>query len=89
MILFWLVLALFYLALAIVLVVKSRPIKKNLAELAQEGPDSFLETAKGKEISLNQTLFSAYKSIIITDVVGFVLAALAASLEIITKLTEC
>ena len=35
--LFWSVLALFYLVLTIVIFISSRPIKKNLAELAQEG----------------------------------------------------
>jgi hypothetical protein len=68
--------------LAIVTFINSRPIRKNLAELAQEGPDSFLSTIKGKEISLNQTLYRAYKSTIITDVVGFSLAFTAAILEL-------
>ena len=82
---FWLVLALFYLALAVVTFIKSRPIKRDLAGLAQEGPDSFLQTTGGKEISLNKTLSSAYKSIIITDMMGFFLAAIAAIVETITK----
>jgi hypothetical protein len=82
---FWLVLALFYLALTIVTFIMSRPIRKKLEALVQEGPDSSLQTTEGKEISLNQTLFSAYKSIIITDMIGFFLAALAAIVETITK----
>lgn len=83
--LFWSVLALFYLLLTIVTFISSRPIKKNLAELAQEGPDSSLETIEGKEISLNETLYRAYKNIIITDMIGFALAAAAAIIETIIK----
>lgn len=74
----WPALALFYLILALVTYMTSRPIKKNLAALAQEGPDSMLVSKKGKEISLNQGLYQAYLGIIMTDIAGFILAAIAA-----------
>ena len=79
---FWLVLALFYLVLAIVTYLSSKTIKKNLEILAQEGPDSSLETKEGKEISLNENLYRAYKAIIITDTIGFVLAAAATAITV-------
>ena len=81
--LFWFILALFYLALAIVTFVGSRPIKYMFAQLAKEGADSVLETAEGEEISLNDNIYRAYKSIIITDIIGFVLAAVAAVVSVL------
>ena len=81
--LFWFVLALFYLSLAIVTFVRSRPIKSNLAQLAQEGPDSSLTTVEGKDISLNENLYRAYNSIIVIDIIGFILAAVAAIITIL------
>ncbi len=81
--LFWFVLALFYLSLAIVTFVTSRPIKSNLAQLAQEGPDLWVTTVEGKDVSLNENLYRAYKSIIITDIIGFLLAVAAAIIPIL------
>ena len=40
-----------------------------------------LDRGKGKEISLNETMHRAYKSIIITEFVGFLLAGVAAVFE--------
>ena len=77
MCIFWSVLALFYLGLAIATFVSSRPIQKDFASLAEEGPDLYLTLKNSKEVSLNRNLHRAYKAIIITDVIGFILAAAA------------
>ncbi len=81
--LFWVVLAIFYLVLALVTFLSSKPIKYMFAQLAKEGADSVLVTEEGNEISLNNNIYKAYKSIIITDIIGFILAAIAATLSIL------
>jgi hypothetical protein len=80
--LFWIVLALFYLILALITYISSRPIKYMFSKLAEEGADSVLEIREGEEISLNSTIYKAYKSIIITDIIGFILATVAAGISL-------
>jgi len=74
---FWGVLALFYLVLAIVTYKKGRPVLKTLGELEDtiKYPDP-----KGKEepVGLESLLYKAFKPIFITDVIGFILATVAA-----------
>lgn len=84
MFVFWIILSLFYLILAIFTFISSRPIKNNLALLSKEGPDSYVtDNKKGKDVSLNENLYRAYRNIIITDIVGFILAASASVISII------
>jgi len=76
---YWWVLAIFYFVLAIVTWVTSRPILSSFSALMLLG-DSLVSYDKKqkKEVGLESTLRRAYKSLIITDVVGFVLASIAA-----------
>jgi hypothetical protein len=76
---FWSIVAALYLTLAIVTWVKSKPIKKALYALTQPGDSltSYSDKLK-KEVGLESTLRSAYNAIIITESIGFVLAAIAA-----------
>ena len=78
-IVFWVILAAFYLALAIVTWVKGRLVIKALYALMQPGDSgtSYSEELK-REVGLESTLHAAYKTIIITEIAGFVLAAIAA-----------
>jgi hypothetical protein len=82
--LFWIVIAVFYLALAITTWINSRPIKEALAALKTPGDSlvSYSDKMK-KEVGLESTLYAAYKTIIITDIIGFVLAAGAAGISVI------
>jgi hypothetical protein len=78
-VIFWLVLAALYLALAIVTWVKSKSVKKALHALTQpmDSLTSYSDELKG-EVGLESTLHAAYKAIIGTEIAGFVLAAIAA-----------
>jgi hypothetical protein len=75
---FWVVLAFLYLALAVGTWLISRPIEKAFALLKEPGDTLVSLDKSGKEVGLESTLHKAYKTIIITDIVGFVLAAIAA-----------
>ncbi len=80
MVIFWAILAALYLSLAIVTYVLSRPVLKKLALLKET--DALVSYDKqGKEVGLESTLYRAFKAIIITDTIGFVLAAFAAGIS--------
>jgi hypothetical protein len=76
---FWSLIAALYLALAIITWVSSRSVIKALAALMTPGDSlkSYSHKLK-KEVGLESTLYAAYKTIIITEIIGFVLAAIAA-----------
>jgi hypothetical protein len=81
--LFWAVLAVLYLALAIVTWVLSRPVLDQLARLRKLGDIIVINPPLEKrdeagKLEIEKTLHRAFKGIIITDTVGFVLAAIAA-----------
>lgn len=80
--LFWFILALFYLVLAIVTFASSRPVKHLFTKLAKEGGTD-LVTEEGEEISIENTVYRAYKGIITTDIIGFVFAAVAAVISVL------
>ncbi len=73
---FWGVIALFYLVLAIVTYFTGKPLLKALGEAAQKS-DGAKVSILGVEII--PLLNKAFKTIFITDVVGFVVAAIAAA----------
>ena len=77
MTIFWSVLALLYLSLAVVTQRMSKPIKEKLKLLSQEDALTS-DSPKYGEVGLESTLYKAYRSILITDVVGLILAATAA-----------
>ncbi|MFC1950172.1 hypothetical protein ACFLWD_00715 [Chloroflexota bacterium] len=76
--LFWSVLAGFYLVLAIVSIIVSRPIFRDFKEIVKHGGGSGLQTKNGKLIWFEGLFIRAFKAIIITDIVGFFLATAAA-----------
>ena len=80
---FWIVLAVFYLSLAISTYIRSRPIQSDLRKLAKEGPDNMISLKDGVSISLNDNIYLAFKNIIITDIIGFILASIAAIITLI------
>jgi hypothetical protein len=80
---FWVVLALLYLVLSVVTWLTSRPIEKAFALLKEPGDTLVSVNESGKEVGLESTLHKAYKTIITTNIVGFVLAALAAGVTAI------
>ncbi len=79
MTIFWLVIAIFYATLAIVTYVMGKPVIEALVALKTPGDSLVSYSAKlGKEVGLESTLHAAYKATIITDIIGFMLAAIAA-----------
>lgn len=80
--LFWLILALFYLVLALVTFISSRPVRHMFTKLIREGGTD-LVTEEGEEISIENTMYRAYKGIITTDIIGFVFAAVAAVISVL------
>jgi len=77
MLYFWVVLGLFYLVLSLVVWKEGRPILKDL--LLLKGFDALRSIDEnGREVGLESTLYKAYRGILITDIVGFALAAIAA-----------
>ena len=78
------VLALFYLSLAIITGIMGKPVLNKLSALKAPG-DSLVSIIEktGEEVGLESTLHKAFKAIIITDIVGFILAAIAALLSAI------
>ncbi len=77
---FWITLALVYFVSAIVTFIQSKSVKRDLDNLRKEGPDSMLALGD-RDISLNDTLYKAYTSIIISEIIGSVLATIAALYE--------
>lgn len=81
---FWIVIAVFYLVLAIVTYMIGRPVLKVLGSAAELGVGS-TTTWKVKEgewetVELESLLHRAFKAIVITDVAGFIVAAMAAAI---------
>ena len=72
---FWSVLSGFYLVLAIVTCISGRHILRKTAKLKE--PRDVI-TSRDGEVGLESTFHSALKAIIITDILGFLLAAIAA-----------
>jgi len=78
---FWIAIAVLYLALAVVTYVVGKPVLKGLAALTKDG-NSLVSYLPGKgEIGLESLLHRAFKAIVITDVVGFIVAAIAAAIS--------
>ncbi len=87
--LFWSVLALFYLGLAIVTLVMGRPVLKGLSVLGEDG-DTLVSYSPGTgKVGLESLLHRAFKAIIITDIIGFILAAIAAGISVTSQLMCC
>jgi hypothetical protein len=81
---FWIVIAVFYLSLAIVTYVTGKPVLRSLTLLSDPG-DSIVSYLPGKgEVGLESTVLRAFKAIVITDMAGFILAAMAAAISIIS-----
>ena len=78
--LFWSVIALFYLVLAIVTYLMGKPVLKVLGGVSKAGDTIFYTDEEEKEevVGLETLLHRAFKVIVITDVSGFILAAAAA-----------
>lgn len=81
--LFWSVIALFYLALAIVTYVMGRRVLKCIRVLGGDGDTLVSWSKETGEVGLESTLHRAFKAIIITDIIGFTLAAAAAIIPIL------
>lgn len=78
-IIFWSVLALFYLALSIFTYFAGRTLLKHLKIMTKSGDTLIYE----ENIGLESTLYHAFKTITIVDIIGFFLAALAAIASVI------
>jgi len=81
MLVFWVVLAVFYLILAIVTYVRAKPILKWLKAAAKiRGGIYYTETEipGGGEAKIEQIVNKAFRDIIIINVSGFILASAAA-----------
>ena len=77
---FWWILAALYLALAIITWCSSKPVLEKLALLGES--DALVSTdTKGVEVGFESTVHKAFRSIIITDIVGFFIAAFAAAIS--------
>lgn len=81
---FWVILALLYLSLAIFTYKTGRPLLDQLEEV-HEGTSHFLtedskeiKDDKGNVITIGSTTHKFFKAIITTDIIGFVLASIAA-----------
>lgn len=79
----WIVLAVLFLALAVYTFFSSRPIKKNLKTLAEKHPDS-RDLGGGPPLLINVNVYEVFKTIYITNLVGFILAAFAAAISFFT-----
>ncbi len=77
----WIVLAVLFLALAMWALLSGIPIRRDLKELAKEGPHSSLQRIKKPDIELNDTVYKAFNAIFITNLIGFILASGAAILS--------
>lgn len=78
---FWGVIALFYLVLAIVTYITGKPVLDALADAAKQGDTRVWVSEKRKQLIGQESLWHrAFKAIFITDVVGFILAAIAATI---------
>ncbi len=75
-IIFWSALAFGYFILALVTGRALYKIKQDLNKLDKISPSGFIKN--GKTIGVESTLYNAIKAILITDIIAFVLAAVAA-----------
>lgn len=80
---FWSILALFYFVLAVVTGISLRSLKQDLSKLEDISP-SGISNAKGRIVQIEFKLYKALIAILITDIVGFLLAAGAAIIPIIS-----
>jgi hypothetical protein len=81
-IIFWSVLALFYLVLAICTSKALCGLKQALRKLDNISPSGIYDT--GRVIPIESILYKFLKAILITDICGFILAAVAAIFSIFT-----
>jgi hypothetical protein len=75
---FWSVLALVYLILAIVTGRALYKLTQDLSELNERSPTGFILRKSGKAVGIESTLYNALKAILITEIIGFLLATAAA-----------
>ena len=79
---FWSVIALFYFALSIVTLIALRKLKRDFSRLDDISPSGIFND-KGKVVAVETTLYKALKAILITDILGFLVAAAAAIVPLI------
>jgi len=86
---FWLIIALLFLVLAIFTYVKSKPALKVLGSVPK-GEDTIVyrdEEDREKGIGLESILHSFFKWNVFINVIGFILAAIAAAISAISLST--
>lgn len=76
-IIFWSVIAFFYLTLAIVTGKARCDLKQKLSNLDKISPSGIYNN-KGNVVAVEETLYKALKAIYITDIIAFLLATAAA-----------
>jgi hypothetical protein len=79
---FWSVIALFYFALAIFTGIALYKLKQGLSKLDDISPSGIFNK-KGEVVAVESTLYKALKAILITDIIGFILATFAAIISVI------
>jgi hypothetical protein len=74
---FWSVIALFYFVLAVVTGIALCRLRQDLNKLDKRSPSGIFNK-NGKVVAVESTLYNSIKAILLTDVVGFILATIAA-----------
>lgn len=77
---FWIILATLFLSLAVCTYLTSRPIAKNLKILRDEHPD-FRHLGGGPPLPIYVYVYDAFRATYITNIIGFILAAIAATIS--------
>jgi hypothetical protein len=76
-IVFWSVIALVYFVLAVVTGIALYKLRQDLSELDKMSPSGIFNK-NGRVVAVESTLYNSIKAILFADVVGFILATIAA-----------
>jgi hypothetical protein len=76
-VIFWSAIAFFYFVLAIVTGIKLLRVKQKLSNLDDMSP-SGIYSKKGEVVAVESELYNAIKAILVTGIIGFLLATAAA-----------
>ncbi len=79
---FWSVIAMLYLLLAIHNFSTSRVLLRKLHALTQPGDSLVSQLPTGEEVGLESTVYDGFKGAAYIDTIGFVLASIAAIISI-------
>lgn len=74
---FWSLLAIMYFVLSVITFLARKSLIKDLSTLDDMSPTG-VYNAQGKVVAVESRLYNALKAILITDIIGFFLAAIAA-----------